>query len=142
MSVAHIRAENLSGESLGARIEELTARYPYLAEDPALADLILEDIAKAIRTDFAAGNEQAGEGRLVDVRRTLARFEHSPQRRLWVLEVFSAASYYYYLQGELGRARALLREGLRYAPEEVYLTHRLEMIGGCLFKMNYGIKTI
>lgn len=130
MSVADIRAENLSGETLGARIEELTARYPYLAEDPALADLILEDIAKAIRTDFAAGNEQVGEGRLVDFRRTLARFDHSPQRRLWVLEVFSAASYYYYLQGELGRARALLREGLRYAPEEVYLTHRLELLGG------------
>ncbi|MEM6397034.1 MAG: hypothetical protein AAF741_11865 [Bacteroidota bacterium] len=129
LSVSDIRAEGLTGEALAERIEDLIARYPYLAEDPALADLMLEDLAKTIRTHFSSGNTMMGERSLVEFRRALSRFDTSLQRRIWVLEVFASASYHYYMLADFDRARDMLREGLRYAPGEVYLTHRLELLG-------------
>lgn len=129
LSVADIRAEGLSGSALAARIEDLTARYPYLAEDPALADLMLEDLARSIRFNFSSGDTQMGESGLVEFRRTLSRFGRSPQQSIWVLEAFASASYHYYMLGDFNRARDMLKEGLRYAPGEVYLTHRLELLG-------------
>ncbi|MEO0790841.1 MAG: hypothetical protein AAFY36_19405, partial [Bacteroidota bacterium] len=66
LSVADIRSENLSGEQLRDRIEGLANQYPYLAEDPALADLVLEDLAKSIRMQFSSGETRVGESQLVE----------------------------------------------------------------------------
>ena len=128
LNIRLIRAQGLEGVALSQRIDATVNRYPFMANEPVLSDLLLGDLAKKIRAHFVAAEPFAGEQLLVEMRRSLANMSESPQRSIWVLEAYLAASYYYFLQAQYDRSRALINEALSYAPTNDYLLHRQELL--------------
>lgn len=123
-----LRAQNLEGVALSQRIDATVNRYPFMANHPVLSDLVLRDLAKKIRARFVAEEAFAGERLLVEMRRSLTNMTQSPQRSIWVLEAYLAASYFYFLQADYQRARTLINEALGYEPTNDYLLHMQELL--------------
>ncbi|MEM9836297.1 MAG: hypothetical protein AAF828_07330 [Bacteroidota bacterium] len=130
LSIRAIRAEELSGDALQKRVNQLTTRYPFLVDSPRITDFMLESQAKAIRRLYDADEGYRADSQLAIFRAQAGQLPDNQQRAVWVLTVYVAASNYYFRMGHYQQARNLIQQGLQLNPTDDYLLHRQEVLSG------------
>lgn len=128
LTLRALRASGTTGEELREKISEAIHRYPFLLNNPATNDLLLQDQARNIRRLYDADQGYRGDNQLAIFRTQVSQLPSGPRRSLWVLDAYVAASNYYFRLGNYQQALHLVTEALRFAPEDDYLLHRQEVL--------------
>lgn len=128
LSLRAIEKSGASGQELKTQLDQATNRYPFLFRHPGIRDLLLRDQAKHIRSLYDAEQGYQGDNQLAIFRTQLHLGKADARQAIWVLEAYIAASNYYFRLGKYLHASQLIQEALKYAPEDHYLLHRLEVL--------------
>ncbi|PHI20632.1 hypothetical protein CEQ90_06130 [Lewinellaceae bacterium SD302] len=128
LSLWTLRSSGASGVELKEQLDVITTRYPFVKGYKGMNNLVLADLAKEIRGHYEADQGYEGDNLLLQFRNSLASTTPGRRRATWVLTAYLAASNYYFRMRDYRQALNLIKEGLRYSPEDDYLLHRKEVL--------------
>ncbi len=128
LSLRAIKASGVSGPALKAQLDQTVNRYPFLLRHPGVRDLLLRDQAMLIRDRYEADLGYQGDNLLAIFRTQLDIATKDERQAIWVLTAYVAASAYYFRLQDYSQARLLIEEALRYAPQDDFLLHRIEVL--------------
>lgn len=124
VALRQLRRQAGGAEDLHRRLAQLAEQYPFIRRSDAYIDLDLRQKALTVRDRFA-------EDRLDEARAALRAFDDAllgvpigPDRSLWTLTAYYAASDYYFRNRDYTRAIDFIDKALVFGPEEAFLLHR------------------
>ncbi|PPK84094.1 hypothetical protein CLV84_4244 [Neolewinella xylanilytica] len=111
------------------RAQVLAAKYPFVADHPRYADIVLRQSARKVRDHFAADREKEALRELNYFRAQLERLTTGNDERLWTLTAYVAASNYYFAKTNYERALGYITEALAHHPDSDFLLHQRDLLG-------------
>lgn len=126
--IDQLRRSRATGQTFTTAVETAANDYPFIRKQERFADLLLRELAWKVRDIFAEDNGPGGEDALGEFRNALLDIPINESRNIWTLTAFIAASNYYFREGDYGRARFYVDEGLKYNGQDEYLLHRRDLL--------------
>ncbi|NJC25227.1 hypothetical protein [Neolewinella antarctica] len=126
--VDQLRGGGTDGPDFQQRMQAAASDYPFLKDHPRFIDLYLREQAIKVRDLYAANRVDRAEIALDRFRESLIDLSIGEDRNLWTLTAFTSASYYHFLVADYQRAVDYINEGIKYAPDDQYLLHRLSVL--------------
>jgi len=126
--IDQLRRSRATGQSFTTAVETAANDFPFIRKQERFADLLLRELAWKVRDVFADDNGPGGEDALRNFKDALIDIPINESRNIWTLTAFIAASNYYFREGDYGRARYYVDEGLKYNSNDEYLLHRRELV--------------
>ena len=126
--IADLRRTTERGEAFQARVQRIAEQFPFVRRQDRFADLLLREIAWKVRDLYAVDRAAEADAALQRFRSALVDIPIGRERALWTLTAFYSASDYHFRQQDYVRARALVDEALRYAPDDQFLLHQKDLL--------------